>query len=497
MKRKNKQKISEISPAEALQQSLQRFQPLLSPEEFTLLAAEVERPLLSAFRFNPLKTRAEAVADWAARYGWQVQPVPFCAQGFRVDDRQGTPVSQTAEHRLGQYYIQEAASMLPAELFTIDPENPGLTLDLAASPGGKTTHLVSRTLDRGWILANDSSQGRIPALRIVLQNWGAVNTAISQFPGEKLGSWFPETFDRALIDAPCSMQGLRTAESHSSRPVTEKESASLAKRQEALLASALQAVKVGGQVVYSTCTLLPEEDEGVVDAVLRRFGGSVKLVNVQPRLPAPAPGLIQNGEHVYAPELTGSVRLWPHRLNTAGFFACLLEKTAPIDLPTQTPPARSLERVGFRALSREEENKLIQQFAAEFSFDLAEILEKYQLRLVQRFEKVFAFPTPVLEEFSTLPLESAGLLLAEILPEGLIPGHEWISRFGSEFSQRKIALSEQQAKAWLHGEDILDFSTTAASKGQILIVCTPAGLVIGRGKVLKDRLKNLLPRRLL
>jgi tRNA and rRNA cytosine-C5-methylases len=497
MKRKNKKKVQEISAADFQQQSLQRFRPLLSEEEFALLEAEVARPLLPAFRYNPLKAEAADVQDWQTRYHWQITPIPFCSQGFRADDSAGTPVSQTAEHRLGQYYIQEAASMLPAELFEIDPAHPGLTLDLAASPGGKTTHLVARTLDQGFVLANDSSQGRIPALRIVLQNWGAVNTAISQFPGEKLGAWFPEIFDRALIDAPCSMQGLRTADSHASRPVTEKESNSLSKRQEALLTSALQAIKVGGQVVYSTCTLLPEEDEAVVDAILRRFGSSVRLVNVQPRLPRPAPGLTRDGEREFAPQLTGSVRLWPHRLETAGFFACLLEKTAPIETPLQTPPARPLERTGFGACTRAEEQEILTYFTSEFGFNLAAILDRYQLRLVKRLEKLFVFPAAVLEQFISLPLESAGMTLAENSPEGWAPSHEWVSRFGREFRQNKLTLDEMQANSWLRGEDLFDFSAAGAKKGQVYLLTDPRGLVIGRGKVLKDRLKNLLPRRLI
>lgn len=496
MKRKHKNPVSEVSPEEALQGSMKRFAPLLSVEEYGLLLEEIKRPLLTTLRINPLKAAPNAMQDWQNRYGWQATPLPFCPAGYRVDDHGGTPVSQTVEHRLGQYYIQEAASMIPVELFDIDPNDPGLTLDLAASPGGKTTHLIARGLDHGLVLANDSSQGRIPALRIVLQNWGAANSAISQFPGERLGPWFPETFNRALIDAPCSMQGLRTAESHSSRPVTEKESLSLAKRQTALLSSALQAVKVGGQVVYSTCTLLPEEDEGVVDAVLRRFGSAIRLVNVQFKLPVPAPGIVQNGEISYHPEVNQTLRLWPHRLGTAGFFACLIEKTAPLDLPTQLAPARPLAKAGFIPVARAEEQKIIHQLQNEYGLELENILNEYHLNLMQRFEKVIAMPDQLLEEFSELPLEYAGLLLGELTPEGLTPSHEWVSRFGKLFKCGYISLNGEQTKSWLRGEDCFDLAELPAEKGRVLVVCQPDGLVIGRGKVLKDRLKNLLLRRL-
>lgn len=497
MKRKNKKSAVEISPLEFQQQSLAAFKPLLSPQEFDLLSEEVTHPLLPAIRLNPLKASLEDLRLWASRYQWNLIPIPFCPLGFRVEVGAGTPVSQTAEHHLGAYYIQEAASMLPAELFNIDTQNPGLTLDLAASPGGKTSHLLARGMDNGLVLANDSSQGRIPALRIVLQNWGAVNSAISQFPGEKLGLWFPEVFDRALIDAPCSMQGLRTAESHTTRPVTEKESSSLSRRQEALLVSALQAGKVGSQVVYSTCTLLPDEDEGVVDAVLRRLGSAVRIVNVQSRLPQPAPGLFKADEKEYSPELEGSVRLWPHRLQTAGFYACLLEKIAPIETPFQEAPSRPLERTGFRPCSMNEEKQIINYFTSVFGFDLESILEKYNLRLVTRQEKLFVFPALILDRFASLPLESAGLTLAENSPEGWVPSHEWVSRFGGLFTLNHITLNGESAAHWLSGEDLFDFSMENRQKGQILIVKNENGLVLGRGKVLKDRLKNLLPRRLI
>lgn len=494
MKRKNKKSAPEISPEEALNQSLQRFEPLLSAEEFHLLQEETKRPLLPTIRLNPLKTNEAAIDHWQSRYGWQVDPIPFCKAGFRVDDSGGTPVSQTLEHRLGYYYIQEAASMLPPELFSFDAADPGLTLDLAASPGGKTTHLVARGLDHGLVMANDSSQGRIPALRIVLQNWGALNTAISQFPGEKFGPWFPETFDRVLIDAPCSMQGLRVAESHDLRPVTEKESLQLAKRQTALLTSALQAVKVNGEVVYSTCTLLPEEDEGVIDAVLRRFGNAVQVQKIPVALNVDMSGILRNGDIEYMPGVTGSLRLWPHRLRTAGFFACLVKKTQSLDLPISTPPGRPLDKTGFEIVPNPD--RIASAIEDAYGFKLMSLLNEYELTLMKRYEKFFLFPNRVLAQFSSLPLESTGILLGEEMNGIMIPSHDLVVRFGDRFTSGILTLSEQQTISFARGEDLFDISTDGENKGKTMIVHSADELVLGRGKLLKDRLKNLLPRRL-
>ena len=493
MKRKRKQIQAQPTPAEWEQKSLERFQPLMSPEEYELLVEEIKSPLNTAFRFNPLKTSRETVLSLAERYHWKLEPISFCPTGFRVlEEDFATPVSQTLEHRMGHFYIQEAASMLPVELFAIDPKKPELCLDLAASPGGKTTHLVSRGEDHSLVVANDSSSGRIPALRIVLQNWGAVNTMITQFPGEKYGSWFPETFDRVLIDAPCSMQGLRTAESHDVRPVTDKEISGLAKRQINLLSSALQAVKIGGEVVYSTCTLVPEEDEAVIDAILQRFSSQVEVVQTNIR----APGILSYGDQQFNPEVQKSVRLWPNRLRTAGFFACLLRKNAALDLPTVPAPSRPLERTGFNPLIEKETRKLAQTLLAEYEFDLVGVMEQYQMELVGYGQRIFAFPQRMLSEFSSLPVQSAGLLVGEETGEGFVPAHDWVSRFFSSFKSNRVEVPETDIDAWLRGENFPAASFQGLHENAMVLMVDSDGRFLGRGRVSADRIKNLLPHRL-
>ena len=133
--------------------------------------------------------------------------------------------------------------------------------------------------------------------------------------------------DLILLAAPCSMQSLVSLDSHPMRPISEREEKALAQRQTALLQSALKALRPGGQIVYSTCTLSPDEDEAVVDDILHRFHGKVRVCDAAERLPWPAPGITSAYGREFDPSLKGAVRLWPHRYGTAGFFACLLEKT--------------------------------------------------------------------------------------------------------------------------------------------------------------------------
>ena len=473
--------------------ALERFQPLLPASEWPALLAELEKPLTPALRVNPLKTNPGDVQTWASRYGWEMQPVPFSPAGWWIKQFAQT-VSQTIEHRMGHYYIQEAASMLPVELFDIPANSSPLVLDLAASPGGKTTHLVARTLDRGLVIANDSGLDRITALRLVLQTWGAANIAATRFPAEKFGRWFPNTFDLVLLDAPCSMQSLRSTESHSLRPISTREQNALARRQTTMLISALAALKPGGQVVYSTCTLAPEENEAVLDAVLARYPNSLRIEPLEQRLSVPAPALASAYGHSFDPQVANAARLWPHRYGTAGFFAAWITKTGPVELPGEPAPARPLEAVGQRALSPQEHSDLIGRFQSNYGHDLADVLGNLNLDLYHSPGAVYAVPRRYLEQFRDFPCQLLGLKLVEQTPGGWQPAHDWVSRFGRHFTDGRVILDEQASAAWLRGQDV-PRSGAARREDSLLVVVDDHGRILGRGRPQGEQVKNLLPRR--
>src|SRR5512143_1177075 len=376
--------------------SLDRYRPLLTAEEFARLQDAVACPLPAALRVNTLKIDLDtARATWPIEYGWRVQPVPFCEAGWQISVHEES-LSRTTEHRTGFYYLQDAASMLPAEMFDDSIEFP-LILDMAASPGGKTTHLAGRIDDRGVILANDSSSGRIAALRANLQTWGAFSTALTSYPGERYGEWFPDTFDRVLLDAPCSGESLRTAERRKTRFVSQTERLQLQRRQVKLLDSALRAVKPGGQVVYSTCTLAPEEDEAVLDAVLKKYPQQIALESVDRLLPVPAPGLTRDGEQVFHSDMSKAVRLWPHLYDTSGFFAALMRKRDSLVSESSAPPERSLKRAGFTVLKENERRAITARLKDTYGFDLEPVaLARQRLELLQRNDAIYAVPEQLL-----------------------------------------------------------------------------------------------------
>ncbi len=476
------------------EESLVRLLPLLDETGQTALQAELALPLRTAIRRNPLKAGMEQVTAWAQRYGWQLEPIPYCPDGFFLDKAQTTP-GGTLEHRLGYYYVQDAASMLPVELFDFTPGDRPLILDLAASPGGKTTHLAAKSMDRGLILANDSSRERMTALRVVLQNWGAGNTAAACFPGEQYGMWFPNTFDMVLLDAPCSMEGLRATEAHPLRAMSDKERGSLAGRQARLLASAIQAAKPGGQIVYSTCTLAPEEDEGVLDMLLDQYGGIVEIEDVSEKLPIPAEGLSGYAGAQFDAAVRRAARIWPHLYHTAGFFAVRLTKTNPTSGESASPPARPFNKTGFTPLSVEEARTLAGQFEQLYELDLERILEEQPCRLFRREDDIIALPTMLLDELGDFPVSFAGLPAAQVTPNGMVISHDWAARYSPRCSWGWIDLPAEHTAAWLRGEDLrLDIPAGYAA-GQVYLVKDSDGRFVGRTRLIRDRWRNLLPRR--
>jgi 16S rRNA (cytosine1407-C5)-methyltransferase len=482
-------------PVETPQVSaLERLSPLLAGADLAALLTELDQPLLPAFRVNPLKAAAGAAAEWAARYGWELRPVPFCEAGWWLAEAQSA-LSQTIEHRMGHYYIQDAASMLPVELFDWDGLEDPLVLDLAASPGGKTTHLLAKTGDTGLVVANDSSMDRITALRLVLQNWGGLHAAVTNFHGEKFGRWFPDTFDRVLIDAPCSMQGLRSSDAHPMRPISDKERSALAHRQLHLLDSALRAVKPGGQVVYSTCTLEPEEDEGVLDALLQAYPGKFRIDDLTPRLPVSAPGLTEAYGQEYAGEVGRAARIWPHRYHTAGFFAARLTKLVPEEEPATPYPGRPIGQAGWQPLERRSQGWLTRIFEEQYGVNLPELLAARGLEVWRRAKGLYAFPGVFFERFGDLPVQGLGLLLGEDTPDGFVPSHEWVARFGGLFQAGRFLISPEQVPAWLRGEDLP--GGPGLPPGQVVAVFDAEGRLLGRGRGQANRLKTLMPRRLI
>ncbi len=482
------------SIADPTSAGLQRYEPYLSAEAYNALLATIHEPAPIALRVNLLKNEdpMRALEKWSGRYGWECSPVPFCSAGFQLM-RYSTSPSQTVEHRLGYYYLQDAASMLPVSLFS-PSTSQSLTLDMAASPGGKTTQLVDNCQDTSLVIANDSSASRLPALKVVLQTWGALNTVITNYPGEKWGAWFPETFDRILLDAPCSMESLRVSPSHPHRPITPDERSRLAARQLALLESAVAATRIGGEIVYSTCTLAPEEDEAVLDAFLKAHPGVIQI-DPTPSRQLKAPGLTYFNGEAFDPQVAGSLRLWPNLLGTNGFFAALLKKVDTMPTVETKQPTREFASTGLAKLSPTQTNQLCRQVQSLYGFDLEAILEVYQCGLFERAAQVWLIPEQYLNGFSSLPYAFLGFPLGKLIGSKLELSFEMVSRFGDAFNANIFVLPDEHYQDWLSGADLRGLPLEGVEMGTVVAIRDNLGRNLGAGKALPKRLRNLLPNR--
>jgi len=496
MSHKKRNSSNDSKNADSVAIELEIFKHLLDTEDFLKLSQDIEKPLTPTIRINQLKHESEKlVKSLKDLYGWDMEQVPFCQAGFRVrSNRQA--LSSTIEHRMGSFYIQEAASMLPAELFDFNALPHPLILDLTASPGGKTTHLADRTKDQGFILANDSSHERLKALQIVLRNWGVINQAITCFNGELFGQWFPETFDFVLLDAPCSMQGLRTSESHPMRSISDKERLRLVIRQQNLLISALQATRIGGQVVYSTCTLSPDENEGVLTAVLKRFSGCFTITDLHNRLPISAPGLAFDKNQIFAPEVKNGIRLWPHLCSTAGFFTARLDKVAPLPIENAMVEYPKTNFPYFLQLNHQQLADIYSQLIDEYGFNLENLLKHSNATIYQHEHEVWLVPDRLYHNFPSLQVISTGLCLGKLINNKMIVSHDFVARFGSGFKRGTLQIGTEYLLTWISGQDIHPFPINPEDAGKIIVVKDEAGRNLGRGKTINNRLKNLLPHRL-
>jgi 16S rRNA (cytosine1407-C5)-methyltransferase len=458
------------------------------------LVQALQRPLPPALRVNTLKISVdEARRRWPEQYGWEIQAIPFCDSGWQINKHQ-QPLGKTLEHKMGRYYIQDAASMLPVELFQ-PQQPPALVLDMAASPGGKTTHLACKLQDRGLLIANDSSAGRMAALRLNLERWGTTCSVVTNYPGEQFGAWFPETFEQVLLDAPCSGENLRAAERHKSQPVSAQRRAALQHQQIRLLHSAFQATKPGGQLVYSTCSLHPDENEAVLDALLNSYPEQATIASVEHLATAPALASYQG--RAFHPGVRRALRLWPHIYDTAGFFAALLHKLGPVAPQPLPPPRRPSGSQVFQAMHQQEQDSVSERLLQDFGFDLDAVLQERALTLVQRGASVYAAPELFLSRFAGWPCIAMGLAVGEQSEKGLVPAHELVSRFSAQFTQRRLRLVGEQVQMWLAGRDLRGLDTSPYPSRELVLLEDEQGRFLGRGKVLPKRIRNLMPRSLI
>jgi 16S rRNA (cytosine1407-C5)-methyltransferase len=275
----------------------------------------------------------------------------------------------------------------------LNPQKNELVLDIAAAPGSKTTQMAQMMNNRGSLVANEWDGKRIKTLSHNLDRMGVLNTAMVNMGGERIGNLLPETFDKILVDAPCSALGVihKAPEAVENLNYLNK----FAFIQEQLLVSAIKAAKVGGTIVYSTCTISAEENEKMLNAILKKYPLEIEEIALHKSL-SYMPGLTGYAGESFHPSLQKTIRLLPSAINPEGFFVAKLRK---------------LESVSIRENKESFSNKAI-------NFSMASSADPNIQVMIRYFERTFGIDTSFWNSF-----------LFCIKPdEILIASKEWLGR---------------------------------------------------------------------
>ncbi|MBC8495511.1 RsmB/NOP family class I SAM-dependent RNA methyltransferase [archaeon] len=289
---------------------LRRYEELgeiFAPEEFVLK---------KSLRVNTLKNSDSVLIERLKKEKIKLVKIPFLDNGYFYES--DFSLGATPEYLQGYYYLQEAASQLPAAV--LDPKSDELVLDMSAAPGGKTTQLAAYMQNKGSIMALDNNVHRLESLRNNIERLGVTNTLIYK-KDARFATDFKLGFDKILLDAPCSSNfadeenwfHMKSVEGFKERARLQKE----------LLKAAVKSLKKGGVLVYSTCTLEPEENELNINWLLNKFNDlSLEEIN----LSIGDPGLTDVFGDKLNPEIKKCKRFWPHKTGIQGFFIAKIKK---------------------------------------------------------------------------------------------------------------------------------------------------------------------------
>lgn len=277
-------------------------------------------------RVNKQKiTRNRLVGRLKKRYGIEPEIFEALPNTLKFNERE-EDLGKTLEIVLGYYYIQGLSSMLPPIVLNPQPEDK--VLDLCSAPGSKTTQLAELMENRGTIVVNEVQLDRIKALIYNLDRMNVLNAGVIHSKGELLSKYFLNYFDKILIDAPCSGLGIIQKKIEVNQWWNLDRVNKLHDLQVRLLVSAIKMLKVGGELVYSTCTLTPEENELVIEKIIKNY--PVKIVDIELPLKHRNGFTEYNGQTLH-PDLSKAIRILPWEADSDGFFLVKLIKTEEID----------------------------------------------------------------------------------------------------------------------------------------------------------------------
>ena len=410
-------------------------------EEYNEYLQSLERPRAVALRFNPLKGDVPSLP-------FVGENVPWEPNGFYYDPESRPGLHPY--HEAGVYYLQEASAMSAVAL--LDPQPGERVCDLCSAPGGKSTQIAGRMQGQGFLLCNEWSPKRAKILSQNIERMAVSHALVTNETADNLARHLPGFFDRVLIDAPCSGEGMFRKEEAAITDWSQETVEMCARRQAEILDAGAKLLRAGGRLVYSTCTFAPEENEQTIAAFLQR-NPDFALEDVS------APWFSQVG--------IGQFRLWPHKLLGEGHFAAVLRKQGDAPVEGDGCPGEKLPPQW-------------QAFAKELNIQLP------AGKAILFGTNLFWAPED-LPNLRGLKVLRPGLALGEVKKDRFEPAHAlalWLKQCKNMVS---FPADSNQIRAYMHGDVIAE-----STKGWCLVQAD--GYSIGWGKGDGNQIKNHYPK---
>lgn len=444
-----------------------KIKVLLDEKEYEDFLKSYENPPYYGIRNNLLKINKVAFEKDVLK---EVNPVPWCDSGYYYEKEEGSKrLSVHPYYHCGLYYFQEPSAMFPGENLPVEPGDK--VLDLCAAPGGKTTQLVEKMKNKGFLVANEISPKRAKALLKNIELMGIKNTVVTSTSPDKLAYFYGSYFDAVLVDAPCSGEGMFRKEKGLLKAYEKFGSENMEGLQKEILDSAHELLKPGGYMLYSTCTFSPEENEGAIDYLMKTYEDYEVI-----------PLTKHNGIDEGKPEwINGSValkegvRFWPHKVKGEGHYAILLKKNIQ---------SESYKGQLKRSIKWQKVNQINDHIKKFFTENMQKPLEGYYYEKNSHYY-IMDNPYEVDERHH---LETVGLYIGEVSKYGFEPSQALMMTLKKEDLKYTIVLDEALATRYLKGET-LDYKGEKGYYGVFF-----KDYPIGWAKVAPDFFKNKYPK---
>ncbi len=441
-------------------------------DEATALFAALANDSVAGLRVNTLKLAPDTFRQGSS---FDLTPIPWTTSGFVIDKAERA--GKHPFHEAGLYYLQEPSAMTVAE--ALAPKPGDWVIDLAAAPGGKSTHLSALMNDTGLLVSNEVNRKRCSALLENLERWGSKNVLITSAELSQLAHPWEGLFDKVLLDAPCSGEGMFRKSADALAMWSETTVEQCALRQTKLIIEAAKLVKPEGYLSYSTCTFSPEENEQIIDAFLETHPEFSLIPIVLKGLSQGQPSWSANHpESRHHESLSQTARLWPHKQKGEGHFIALLKRQVGFEKKTKYHAFKDAEA---------KDIKLWREFSA--GSELERLSQDKQL--VSFDKRLFALPQnlPQLDKVQTL---RAGLFLGWLEKNRFEPSHALALALSSSQAQNlnhlNLGLDDPRLEAYLQGQMI-----EAQGEPGWLLICAET-YPLGWGKRSGLSVKNNLPK---